>query len=90
LSLGLVATMLLQLLFGHLSDKRYASPILLLGLASIFLVDHIFPVSSAFMLVLICYVLLRSAAVFSETLGWKVPFWVWGVVGIITFVDSSL
>jgi predicted MFS family arabinose efflux permease len=62
LSLGLVATMLLQLLFGHLSDKGHAIPILVLGLASIFVVDLIFPVSSAFIPVLVCYVLLRSAA----------------------------
>jgi len=62
LSLGLVATMLLQLLFGFLSDRGCASQALVLGFAGIVLVDLVFPISSVFMQVLVFYVLLRSAA----------------------------
>jgi len=131
LSLGLVATMLLQLLFGYLSDRGRAGPILVLGFAGIFVVDLVFPLSSVFMQVLVCYVLLRSAAavyhpvsfssigrtyvenrttafgyqgavgdlglmlatfstgILSEMLGWKVPFWVWGIFGIVAFAYFS-
>jgi predicted MFS family arabinose efflux permease len=131
LSLGLVATMLLQLLFGYLSDRGRAGPILVLGFAGIFAVDLVFPLSSVFMQVLVCYVLLRSAAavyhpvsfssigrtyvenrttafgyqgavgdlglmlatfstgILSEMLGWKVPFWVWGIFGIVAFAYFS-
>lgn len=128
LSLGLIATMLLQMLFGYLSDRGRASQILVLGFAGIVVVELVFPVSSVFVQVLVCYVLLRSAAavyhpvsfssigrtyvenktaafgyqgaigdlglalgtfstgILSEMLGWRVPFWAWGVVGIILFV----
>lgn len=131
LSLGLIATMLLQMLFGYLSDRGRASQILVLGFAGIVVVDLVFPVSSVFVQVLVCYVLLRSAAavyhpvsfssigrtyvenktaafgyqgaigdlglalgtfstgILSEMLGWRVPFWAWGVVGIILFAYFS-
>ena len=62
LGFGLVATMLLQLVFGHLSDHGHARPILILGFGGVVLADLIFPVGSAFTHVLVFYVLLRSAA----------------------------
>jgi MFS family permease len=62
LSLGLVATMLLQLFFGSLSDRGYARRVLLLGFAGIAIADLAFPVGSSFLQVLVLYVFLRSAA----------------------------
>jgi MFS family permease len=62
LSLGLAATMVLQPLFGYLSDRGHARRILLLGFAGIVIVDLAFPVGSSFVQVLVLYVLLRSAA----------------------------
>ena len=127
LGAGLLATMILQILFGSLSDKGHASEVLILGFATIVAVDLIFPISSAFLEVLIFYVLLRSAAavyhpvsfssigrthtenksqafgyqgaigdlglafgtfstgILSEMWGWRVPFWVWGTIGLILF-----
>jgi FSR family fosmidomycin resistance protein-like MFS transporter len=127
LSLGLVATMLLQLLFGSLSDRGHARMILLLGFAGIAVADLVFPVGSSFLQVLVMYVFLRSAAgvyhpvsfssigrtyaenkskafgyqgatgdlglaiatlstgILSQTWGWRVPFWVWGTIGVILF-----
>jgi len=123
LSLGLVATMLLQLVFGSLSDIGHADRILMLGFAGVVAVDLAFPISSTFTEVLVFYVLLRSAAsvyhpvsfasigrtyvhnktaafgfqgaigdigltiatfstgILSEVLGWRIPFWTWGVIG---------
>ncbi len=127
LSVGLVATMLLQLVFGHLSDHGHARGILILGFGGVVLADLIFPLSSAFTHVLVFYALLRSAAavyhpvsfasigrtyaenktagfgyqgaigdfglalatfstgVLSEVWGWRVPFWVWGGLGMMLF-----
>jgi len=62
LGAGLLATMLLQLVFGSLSDRGYAAQVLVLGFAGIVLADLIFPISSAFVQVLIFYVILRSVA----------------------------
>lgn len=62
LSLGLVATMLLQFIFGSLSDIGHADRALVLGFAGIIAVDLAFPLSSTFTQVLIFYVLLRCAA----------------------------
>ena len=62
LSLGLVATMLLQLLFGSLSDRGHARWILIVGFAGIIAADLVFPASTSFVQVLIAYVFLRSAA----------------------------
>jgi len=62
LSLGLVATMLLQLLFGSLSDRGHARWILILGFAGIVVADLVFPASTSFVQVLVAYVFLRSAA----------------------------
>lgn len=127
LSLGLVATMLLQLLFGSLSDQGYARKILILGFAGIVAADLVFPISSSFVQALVFYVFLRSAAavyhpvsfssigrtyvdnktaafgyqgaigdlglaiatfstgILSQAWGWRVPFWVWGTIGMILF-----
>jgi len=127
LSLGLIATLLLQLLFGFLSDRGHASQTLVLGFAGIVAVDLVFPISSAFMQVLVFYVLLRSTAavyhpvsfasigrtysenrtaafgyqgaigdlgltvatfstgILSEAWGWRIPFWVWGALGMVLF-----
>ena len=127
LGVGLAATMLLQLVFGYLSDQGHARPILVVGFAGVVVADLIFPIGSAFVQVLIFYALLRSAAavyhpvsfasigrtyvenktaafgyqgaigdlgltlatfstgVLSEVWGWKVPFWVWGAVGMMLF-----
>jgi MFS family permease len=127
LGAGLAATMLLQLVFGYLSDQGYARPILILGFAGVVVADLIFPNSSAFVQVLIFYALLRSAAavyhpvsfasigrtyaqnktaafgyqgaigdfgltlatfstgILSELWGWRVPFWVWGTIGVTLF-----
>ena len=62
LSLGLVATMLLQFIFGSLSDIGHADRALVLGFAGIIAVDLAFPLGSTFTQVLIFYVLLRCAA----------------------------
>jgi MFS family permease len=62
LALGLVATMLLQLVFGQLTDQGHARWILILGFAGIVVADLILPVSTVFIQVLVFYVLLRSAA----------------------------
>lgn len=62
LGAGLLATMLLQLLFGSLSDMGHASRVLVIGFAGVVLVDVFFPLSSTFTQVLVFYVLLRSAA----------------------------
>jgi len=62
LALGLVATMLLQLIFGQLTDQGHARWILILGFAGIVVADLILPISTVFIQVLVFYVLLRSAA----------------------------
>ena len=127
LSLGLVATMLLQLLFGTLSDQGHARKTLILGFAGIVVADLVFPISSTFVQVLLFYVFLRSAAavyhpvsfssigrtyvenktaafgyqgaigdlglaistfstgILSQAWGWRVPFWVWGTIGMGLF-----
>jgi len=127
LGVGLAATMLLQLVFGYLSDQGHARPILFLGFAGVVVADLIFPIGSAFIQVLIFYTLLRSAAavyhpvsfasigrtyaenktaafgyqgaigdfgltlatfstgILSEVWGWRVPFWVWGAIGVMLF-----
>ena len=127
LGVGLAATMLLQLVFGYLSDQGHARPILVVGFAGVVVADLIFPIGSAFVQVLIFYALLRSAAavyhpvsfasigrtyvhnktaafgyqgaigdfgltlatlsagILSELWGWRVPFWVWGAIGVLLF-----
>jgi MFS family permease len=69
LGAGLLATMLLQPLFGSLADRGHAARILVLGFAGIVIVDLIFPVGTAFTHVLVFYVLLRSAAAVYHPVG---------------------
>jgi MFS family permease len=59
---GLLATMLLQVVFGSLSDRGHSRRILLLGFAGVVAAALVFPVSSSFVHLLVFYVFLRSAA----------------------------
>jgi MFS family permease len=123
LSVGLLATVLMQFVFGYLSDLGFTRRVLFGGLVSVAFADLLFFEAGNYVQVLLFYVLLRAvagvyhpvsfSAVFksfenrpramgiqsavgdasiafalfttgfiAESLGWKIPFILWGVAGI--------
>jgi len=61
LSLGLLATVLMQFVFGFLADQGYARKGLVVGLVSIAVIDLFFTRAGNYPQVLVFYVLLRAA-----------------------------
>lgn len=61
LSLGLLATVLMQFVFGFLADHGYARKGLVVGLVSIAVIDLVFTHADSYSQVLVFYVLLRAA-----------------------------
>jgi MFS family permease len=127
LSAGLLATVIMQFVFGYLSDRGHTRPVLIAGLASVAVIDIVFVEAGRYWHVFLFYVLLRAAAgvyhpvsfstifrttqnrsaamgfqsafgdaslafaMFStgfiaESLGWRVPFLLWGLVGLMGVV----
>jgi predicted MFS family arabinose efflux permease len=122
LSAGLISTVVMQVVFGFLSDRGFAPYLLLGGLIALAVVDILFVSATAYWNVLVIYLLLRAAAgvyhpvafstVFrtarnrsaamgfqsgfgdssiafamlttgflAESLGWEMPFLLWGFAG---------
>ena len=61
LSVGLLATILMQFVFGFLADQGYARKGLIVGLVSIAIIDLFFTRAGNYSQVLVFYVLLRAA-----------------------------
>lgn len=61
LSAGLLATVLMQFVFGFLADQGYARKGLVVGLVSIAVIDLVFTQAGNYSQVLLFYVLLRAA-----------------------------
>ena len=126
LSAGLLATVVMQLVFGFLSDAGFTKRVLFVGLASIAVVNLVFTQATDYWHALLFYVLLRGAAgvyhpvsfssifrtatnraasfgfqsafgdaslafamastgFIAETLGWRFPFIIWGIGGVVAF-----
>lgn len=62
LSTGLLATVIMQFAFGYLSDLGLTRRVLVLGLASIAIMDLVFVSAGSFWQVLLFYLLLRAGA----------------------------
>lgn len=62
LSVGLLATVVMQLVFGFLSDAGFTKRVLFAGLASLAVVNLVFIQATTYWHVLLFYVLLRGAA----------------------------
>ena len=61
LSVGLLATILMQFVFGFLADRGYARKSLVAGLVSIAIIDLLFTQAGNYSQVLLFYILLRAA-----------------------------
>lgn len=61
LSAGLLATVLMQFVFGFLADRGYVRKALVAGLVSIAVIDLVFTQAGNYWQVLLFYVLLRGA-----------------------------
>jgi MFS family permease len=62
LSAGLIATVIMQFVFGHLSDKGFARRILIAGVVSLAIIDLLFMEAGDYSQILMFYLLLRAAA----------------------------
>lgn len=123
LSAGLLSTVVMQIVFGFLSDKGFTRHVLLGGFIALASVDILFVRATAYWHVLAFYLLLRGAAgayhpvsfstlfrtarnrsaamgfqsgfgdssiafamfttgFLTESLGWDVPFVIWGLAGL--------
>ena len=58
LSLGSITYLIMQLIFGHISDRGFANPIIFIGLIGVAFSSVLFPFASLFQQILMAYLLM--------------------------------
>ena len=74
LSAGLLSTVVMQFVFGYLSDRGYVRSILVGGLISLALLDIAFSQAGDYWHILLVYLLLRAAAAVYHPVGFSMIF----------------